>query len=84
MTSLTQNLKIIRAVDNNISSGEKENISTLTQHLLRPTLFQMPEYTPQDIYVDVSNAYSSRKHNLGEFLRAIEDEKNIVSSTCKK
>lgn len=75
MTSLTQNLNTISPIDNNISSGETENISTPTPSVLRPTLFQIPEYTPQDIYVDVSNVYSSMKHNLGAFLRAIEDGK---------
>ena len=38
-------------------------------------LINFGDNIPQDIYVDVSNVYSSMKHNLGIFIRSFEDGK---------
>jgi len=47
---------------------EEENTT-----IVRTPIASFSEHFPQDIYVDVSNVYSSMKHNLGSFLRAIEN-----------
>lgn len=44
-----------------------------TPIITRTLIANFVDQVPLDIYVDVSNVYSSMKHNLGSFLRAIEN-----------
>lgn len=53
----------------------QESVLENTPAFIRPILPNFVDSIPQDIYVDVSNVYSSMKHNLGIFIRSFEDGK---------